>query len=136
MLFDFQKDAVLSAIQKISKYNGCIIADSVGLGKTFEALAVIKYFELRQDNVLVLTPAKLYDNWASFKGEYVDGPIKGERFNYKIMFHTDLSRDNGFSREGKDLARFDWSAFDLVVIDESHNFRNRTVEALQDIKSF
>lgn len=124
MLFDFQKDAVLSAIQKINKYNGCIIADSVGLGKTFEALAVIKYFELRQDNVLVLTPAKLYDNWASFKGDYVDSPIK-ENFNYKIMFHTDLSRDRGLSREGKDLSRFDWSKFDLIVIDESHNFRNR-----------
>ena len=126
MLFDFQKDAVLSAIQKISKYNGCIIADSVGLGKTFEALAVIKYFELRQDNVLVLSPAKLYDNWASFKGDYVDSPIEGENFHYKIMFHTDLSRTSGFSREGKDLSRFDWSRFDLIVIDESHNFRNRT----------
>lgn len=124
-LFDFQKDAVLSAIQKLNKYNGCIIADSVGLGKTFEALAVIKYFELRQDNVLVLTPAKLYDNWSSFKGDYVDGPLK-ETFNYKIMFHTDLSRYRGFSKEGKDLARFDWSRFDLIVIDESHTFRNRT----------
>lgn len=125
MLFNFQKDAVLSAIQKLNKYNGCIIADSVGLGKTFEALAIIKYFELRQDNVLVLTPAKLYDNWSSFKGDYIDGPLK-ENFNYKIMFHTDLSRDKGFSKEGKDLARFDWSNFDLIVIDESHNFRNRT----------
>lgn len=124
-LFNFQKDAVLSAIQKLNKYNGCIIADSVGLGKTFEALAVIKYFELRQDNVLVLTPAKLYDNWASFKGDYVDGPLE-EHFNYKIMFHTDLSRYKGFSKEGKDLSRFDWSKFDLIVIDESHNFRNRT----------
>ena len=124
-LFNFQKDAVLSAIQKINKYNGCIIADSVGLGKTFEALAVIKYFELRQDNVLVLTPAKLYDNWSSFKGDYVDGPLN-ETFNYKIMFHTDLSRYKGFSKEGKDLSRFDWSKFDLIVIDESHNFRNRT----------
>ncbi len=124
MLFDFQRDAVLSAIQKINKYNGCIIADSVGLGKTFEALAVIKYFELRQDNVLVLTPAKLYENWASFKGDYVDSPIN-ETFNYKIMFHTDLSRDKGESREGKDLSRFDWSKFDFIVIDESHNFRNR-----------
>ncbi|MBM6839446.1 DEAD/DEAH box helicase family protein, partial [Clostridium saudiense] len=118
-------DAVLSAIQKINKYNGCIIADSVGLGKTFEALAVIKYFELRQDNVLVLTPAKLYDNWSSFKGDYVDGPLN-ETFNYKIMFHTDLSRYKGVSKEGKDLSRFDWSKFDLIVIDESHNFRNRT----------
>jgi len=125
MLYDFQKDAVLSAIQKINKYNGCIIADSVGLGKTFEALAIIKYFELRQDNVLVLTPAKLYDNWNSFKGAYKDSLID-EIFNYKIMFHTDLSREKGMSKSGWDLARFDWSKFDLIVIDESHNFRNRT----------
>jgi len=125
MLFDFQKDAVLSAIQKISKYNGCIIADSVGLGKTFEALAVIKYFEMRQDNVLVLTPAKLHDNWNSFKGAYKDSVVD-EVFNYKIMFHTDLSRYKGDSKSGWDLSRFDWSRFDLIVIDESHNFRNRT----------
>lgn len=124
-LYDFQKDCVLSAIQKINKYNGCIIADSVGLGKTFEALAVIKYFELRQDNVLVLTPAKLYDNWNSFRGAYKDS-ILDETFYYKIMFHTDLSRYKGESRSGWDLARFDWSKFDLIVIDESHNFRNRT----------
>ena len=124
MLYDFQKDAVLSAIQKIHKYNGCIIADSVGLGKTFEALAVIKYFELRQDNVLVLTPAKLYDNWNSFKGAYKDSFLE-ETFNYKIMFHTDLSREKGESKSGYDLSRFDWSKYDLVVIDESHNFRNR-----------
>ena len=124
-LYDFQKDCVLSAIQKISKYNGCIIADSVGLGKTFEALAVIKYYELRQDNVLVLTPAKLYDNWNSFKGAYKDS-VLDETFYYKIMFHTDLSRYRGHSKSGWDLKRFDWSKFDLVVIDESHNFRNRT----------
>jgi superfamily II DNA or RNA helicase len=124
ILYDFQKDCVLSAIQKINKYRGCIIADSVGLGKTFEALAVIKYFELRQDNVLVLTPAKLYDNWNSFKGAYKDS-VLDEVFNYKIMFHTDLSRYKGNSKSGFDLRRFDWSKFDLVVIDESHNFRNR-----------
>lgn len=125
MLYDFQKDCVLSAIQKINKYNGCIIADSVGLGKTFEALAVIKYFELRQDNVLVLTPAKLYENWNSFRGAYKDS-ILDETFYYKIMFHTDLSRYKGDSKSGWDLKRFDWSKFDLIVIDESHNFRNRT----------
>jgi ERCC4-related helicase len=124
MLYDFQKDCVLSAIQKINKYNGCIIADSVGLGKTFEALAVIKYFELRQDNVLVLTPAKLFDNWNSFRGAYKDS-VLDEVFNYKIMFHTDLTRYKGESKSGFDLKRFDWSKFDLVVIDESHNFRNR-----------
>jgi hypothetical protein len=124
-LFDFQKDAVVSAIQKINKYNGCIIADSVGLGKTFEALAVVKYFELRQDNVLVLTPAKLYDNWNSFKSPYKDNGFLEDRFNYKILFHTDLSRTKGLSKSGLDLSRVDWSKFDLVVIDESHNFRNR-----------
>lgn len=124
-LFDFQKDAVLSAIQKINKFNGCIIADSVGLGKTFEALAVIKYFELRQDNVLVLTPVKLFDNWNSFRNPYKDNIIS-DIFNYKILCHTDLSRFHGDSKSGIDLSRIDWSKFDLVVIDESHNFRNRT----------
>jgi len=124
-LFNFQKECAWSAIQKLSKYNGCIIADSVGLGKTYEALAVIKYYELRNDNVLVLSPARLYDNWMSFKGAYKDSSL-GETFNYKIMFHTDLSRTRGDSRSGYDLSRFDWSKFDLVVIDESHNFRNRT----------
>ena len=101
-LYDFQKDAVLSAIQKINKYNGCIIADSVGLGKTFEALAVIKYFELRQDNVLVLTPVKLFDNWNSFRNPYKDNIIS-DIFNYKILCHTDLSRFYGESRSGIDL---------------------------------
>lgn len=123
-LFDFQKDCVVSAIQKLQKYGGCIIADSVGLGKTFEALAVIKYFEIKMDNVLVLTPAKLYDNWNSFRGTYKDSFLN-EVFNYKIMFHTDLSRYKGMSKSGQDLKRFDWGNYDLVVIDESHNFRNR-----------
>ncbi|ABZ85515.1 snf2 family RNA helicase [Heliomicrobium modesticaldum Ice1] len=124
-LYEFQKDAVVSAIQKINKYNGCIIADSVGLGKTFEALAVIKYFELREDNVLVLCPAKLYDNWDSFKNPYVDNAFVKDNFNYKILCHTDLTRTKGYSKSGIDLARINWSNFDLVVIDESHNFRNR-----------
>lgn len=123
-LFDFQKDCVVSAINKLQKYNGCIIADSVGLGKTYEALAVIKYFELRNDNVLVLTPKKLYENWNSFAGNYTDGNLD-EIFNYKIMYHTDLSRYKGESKTGQDLSRFNWSNFDLIVIDESHNFRNR-----------
>lgn len=124
-LYNFQKDAVVSAIQKINQHNGCIIADSVGLGKTFEALAIIKYFEMRNDNVLVLAPSKLYDNWDSFKSPYVDNPLAVDRFNYKILSHTDLSRNKGFSRSGLDLSRIDWSSFDLLVIDESHNFRNR-----------
>lgn len=123
-LYDFQKDCVVSAIQKLHKYGGCIIADSVGLGKTFEALAVIKYFELKMDNVLVLTPAKLYENWNSFKGDNKSSFLK-ERFHYRIMFHTDLSRYKGLSTSGMDLKQFNWSDFDLVVIDESHNFRNR-----------
>ena len=127
MLFDFQKEAVRYAIQKINKYNGCIIADSVGLGKTFEALAVMKYFSDRQDNILVLTPAKLYNNWDSYRdNDYSDNPLADDNIRYKVMCHTDLSRYSGTSRSGFDLERFDWSRFDLIVIDESHNFRNRT----------
>ena len=99
-LYDFQKDCVVSAIRKLQKYRGCIIADSVGLGKTFEALAVIKYFEIAMDRVLVLTPAKLYDNWNSFRGDYKDSFLH-ESFNYRIMFHTDLSRYKGMSRSGQ-----------------------------------
>ena len=126
MLFDFQKEAVLYAIQKINKYNGCIIADSVGLGKTFEALAVMKYYSDRQDNILVLTPAKLYNNWDSYRdNDYADNPLIEDNIRYKVLCHTDLSRYYGTSRSGIDLARFDWSRFDLIVIDESHNFRNR-----------
>ena len=125
-LYKFQKDAVVLAIQRINQYNGCIIADSVGLGKTYEALAVIKYFELKNDNVLVLAPSKLYDNWDSFKSPYIDNSLADDRFNYKILAHTDLSRSSGYSRSGLDLSRIDWGNFDLLVIDESHNFRNRT----------
>lgn len=123
-LYDFQKDCVVSAIRKLNTYGGCIIADSVGLGKTFEALAIIKYFEISMNRVLVLTPAKLYDNWNSFRGDYTDSFLQ-EQFNYRIMFHTDLSRYSGMSRSGQDLKKFDWGLYDLVVIDESHNFRNR-----------
>lgn len=112
-LYDFQKDCVVSAIRKLNKYGGCIIADSVGLGKTFEALAIIKYFEIGMNRVLVLTPAKLYDNWNSFRGDYKDSFLH-ETFNYRIMFHTDLSRYSGISRSGQDLKRFDWGLYDLL----------------------
>ncbi len=126
MLFDFQKEAVIFAIKSINKYNGCIIADSVGLGKTFEALAVMKYYSDRQDNILVLTPAKLYNNWDSYRdNDYSDNPLIDDNIKYKVLCHTDLSRYDGYSRSGIDLKRIDWSRFDLIVIDESHNFRNR-----------
>ena len=125
-LFKFQKDAVVSAIRKIEKYNGCIIADSVGLGKTFEALAVIKYYELRQHKVLVLTPAKLFENWDSFRNSYIDNRFAKDRFAFDIVCHTDLSRRSGRTRSGLDLSRINWGNYDLLVIDESHNFRNRS----------
>lgn len=124
-LYKFQKDAVVSAIRKIEKYNGCIIADSVGLGKTFEALAIIKHYELRQHKVLVLTPAKLYDNWESFRNFYADNRFSKDRFAYDIVFHTDLARSKGKTRTGMDIERINWGNYDLLVIDESHNFRNR-----------
>jgi len=123
MLYDFQRDAVLAIINKLEKYNGCILADSVGLGKTFTALAVIKYYENRNKNVLVLCPKKLAANWNTYKDNYINNPIASDRLNYSVLFHTDLSRDHGTSN-GLDLDRLNWGNYDLVVIDESHNFRN------------
>ena len=123
LLYDFQKDAVLAIINKLEKYNGCILADSVGLGKTFTALAVIKYYENRNKSVLVLCPKKLAENWNTYKDNYVNNPIAEDRLNYAVLFHTDLSRDHGMSN-GIDLDRLNWGNYDVVVIDESHNFRN------------
>ena len=123
LLYDFQRDAVLAIINKLEKYNGCILADSVGLGKTFTALAVIKYFENRNKTVLVLCPKKLAENSNTYKDNYVNYPIASDRVNYDVLFHTDLSRDGGYSN-GLDLDRLNWGNYDLIVIDESHNFRN------------
>lgn len=122
-LYNFQKDACIEIIHKLEKYNGCILADSVGLGKTFTALSVIKYYEKRNKNVLVLCPKKLFDNWNTYRSNYRNNPLAEDRLQYHIMLHSDLSRDEGKSN-GTDLAVFNWSNYDLVVIDESHNFRN------------
>ena len=123
MLFNYQKDAALAIINKLEKFNGCILADSVGLGKTFTALAVIKYYENRNKNVLVLCPKKLTNNWNTYKDNYVNNPIAADRLRYDVLFHTDLNRTRGKSN-GLDLDRLNWGNYDLVVIDESHNFRN------------
>ncbi|WP_196592542.1 helicase-related protein [Pectinatus sottacetonis] len=123
MLYDFQKDAVLAIINKLEQYNGCILADSVGLGKTFTALAVVKYYENKNKTVLILCPKKLSENWNTYKDNYVNNPIAKDRLNYDVLFHTDLSRTQGTSN-GLDLDRLNWGNYDLVVIDESHNFRN------------
>ena len=122
-LYNFQKDAALAIINKLEKYNGCILADSVGLGKTFTALSVIKYYENRNKSVLVLCPKKLYDNWSTFKTNYKNNPLVADCLRYDILFHSDLSRDRGMSN-GIDLERINWGNYDLIVIDESHNFRN------------
>ena len=124
LLYDFQKDAALAIINKLQTYNGCILADSVGLGKTFTALAVVKYYELLNRNVLVLCPKRLSDNWLTYKKNYINNPIAADRLRYDVLYHTDLSRDRGKTVEGNDLEKFNWGAYDLVVIDESHNFRN------------
>lgn len=123
MLYNFQRDAALAIINKLEKYNGCILADSVGLGKSFTALAVIKYYENRNKSVLVLCPKKLASNWNTYKDNYINNPIASDRLRYDVLFHTDLSRDFGTSN-GLDLDRLNWGNYDLVVIDESHNFRN------------
>ena len=123
MLFNFQKDAALAIINKLEKFNGCILADSVGLGKTFTALAVIKYYENRNKSVLVLCPKKLTNNLNTYKDNYVNNPIAADRLRYDVLYHTDLNRTHGNSN-GLDLSRLNWGNYDLVVIDESHNFRN------------
>ncbi len=122
-LYNFQRDAALAIINKLEKYNGCILADSVGLGKTFTALSVIKYFESRNRTVLVLCPKKLYENWNTYRQNYVNNPLAKDRLNYDVLYHTDLSRESGYSND-LDLERVNWGNYDLVVIDESHNFRN------------
>lgn len=122
-LYTFQKDTALAIISKLEQFNGCILADSVGLGKTFTALAVIKYYENRNLRVLVLCPKKLSDNWITYKANYRNNPLAGDRLRYDVLYHTDLSREQGFSGE-TDLSKLNWAAYDLVVIDESHNFRN------------
>jgi hypothetical protein len=123
-LFKFQRDGVVGAIDKLARFGGCIIADSVGLGKTFEALAVIKYHELRNDRVLVLAPKRLRDNWTLYKANDKRNVLAADRFNYDVLNHTDLSRDGGSSGD-IDLTHVNWGNYDLVVIDESHNFRNK-----------
>lgn len=122
-LYNFQHDAVVGAIKKLELYNGCIIADSVGLGKTFEALAIIKYYELRNDRVLVLAPKKLRGNWTAFRENSTTNMLAEDRFNYDVLNHTDLSRDKGKSGD-INLETINWGNYDLLVIDESHNFRN------------
>ena len=122
-LYNFQKDAALAIINKLEKYNGCILADSVGLGKTYTALAVIKYYENRNKSVLVLCPKKLANNWNTYKGNYVNNPIASDRLCYDVLYHTDLNRTSGTSN-GVYLDRLNWGNYNLVVIDESHNFRN------------
>lgn len=122
-LYDFQKDAALAIINKLETYNGCILADSVGLGKTFTALAVMKYYNDRNKNILVLCPKKLSNNWTTFEANYKNNPIANDRLHYDVLYHTDLSRTVGYSN-GIDLSRIYWENYDLIVIDESHNFRN------------
>lgn len=128
-LYNFQKDAVLGAISKLEKYNGCILADSVGLGKTFSALGVIKYYELRNKSVLVLCPKKLGDNWKTYKQNLTNNILFKDRLRYDVLYHTDIDRELG-SSNGIALDRLNWGNYDLLVIDESHNFRNN--EAKKD----
>jgi SNF2 family DNA or RNA helicase len=130
-LYDFQRDAVVGCISKLERHNGCILADSVGLGKTFSALGVIKYYEARNKNVLVLCPKRLSDNWNTFKNNYKNNPIAEDRLRYDVLYHTDLSRNTGESN-GIDLRNLNWASYDLIVIDESHNFRNGGEQSITD----
>jgi superfamily II DNA or RNA helicase len=131
-LYDFQREAAISIIQKLDRYNGCILADSVGLGKTYTALAVIKYYESRNKSVLVLCPKKLGNNWKTFNTNDVFNPVHRDDLHYDILYHTDLLRESGTSATGINLSTFNWANHDLIVIDESHNFRNGGTLNLKD----
>ena len=122
-LYQFQRDGAVGVIQKLEKYNGCILADSVGLGKTFMALAVMKYYSSRNKNILVLAPKKLANNWNKYRDNVRTNLFYQDRIHFDVLYHTDLGRKNGFSN-GHDLSLFNWDNYDLIVIDESHNFRN------------
>ncbi len=132
-LYKFQRDGAIGAIDKLERLGGCIIADSVGLGKTFEALAIIKYYELRNDRVLVLAPKRLRDNWTLYKANDRRNFLASDRFNYDVLNHTDLSRDGGTSGD-IDLGHVNWGNYDLVVIDESHNFRNKSTHNTRETR--
>lgn len=132
-LYRFQRDGVIGAIDKLERIGGCIIADSVGLGKTFEALAIVKYYELRNDRVLVLCPKRLRDNWTLYKANDHRNVLAADRFNYDVLNHTDLSREGGQSGD-IDLSHVNWGNYDLVVIDESHNFRNKATHRDRDTR--
>ena len=122
-LSQYQKDGYNSLVEIANRYSGAFLCDGVGLGKTFTALSVIKYYENRNKSVLVLCPKKLYDNWNTYKSNYKNNPLEKDRLRYDVLFHTDLSREQGMSN-GLDLALLNWGNYDLIVIDESHNFRN------------
>jgi SNF2 family DNA or RNA helicase len=131
-LFNYQKDAAVGIINKLETYDGCILADSVGLGKTFTALAVIKYYELRNRAVPVLCPKKLADNWLNYNSNLKTNIFAKDRFNYDILCHTDLSRTSG-KTFGIPLNRINWGNYDLIVIDESHNFRNNDAYKIRSL---
>ena len=133
-LYAFQKDGAKGVIAKLRQHNGCILADSVGLGKTYTALAVIKYFEQRNERVLVLCPRKLHENWSLYQASngHIQNPFPQDRFSYTLLAHSDLSRESGKSGS-VDLANFNWRNYDLVVIDESHNFRNSDGQRYQKL---
>ena len=122
-LYNFQRDGAIGIINKLEKYNGCILADSVGLGKTFTALAVMKYYASRNKNILVLTPKKLANNWNKYRDNVKTNLFYKDGIHFDVLYHTDLGRKKGISN-GHDLSQFNWDNYDLVVIDESHNFRN------------
>lgn len=131
-LYGFQQDGVKGLLNRMRVFKGCILADSVGLGKTLQALAVIKYYELRNQRVLVLCPKKLGENWLQYKRNEVGNPFLNDMFAYDVLYHTDLNRADG-EQNGIDLSRISWGNYGLVVIDESHNFRNNTYTSQTEV---
>ena len=136
-LKNFQQKGVISLIKMLRKYNGAILADAVGLGKTFSALAVIKYFETQNYTTVLLCPKKLEHNWT----QYLKGALsrfEKDEFDYQVRFHTDFQNERmQYAYDRYKLDYLQTRKRILVVIDESHNLRNeksgRYIELLESL---
>jgi len=122
-LYGFQKKGVLSLIRMLQKYNGAILADAVGLGKTWSALAVMKFFQQQGREILLLCPKKLEINWKRYR-KHQDSKFEKDQLDFFVRFHTDLNEARVEKYDDRADKYFTNDKPKLIVIDESHNLRN------------
>ena len=133
-LFNYQQKGVISLIKMLRKYNGAILADAVGLGKTFSALAVIKYFQTQNYLTVLLCPKKLEQNWTQYLRR-TGSRFEKDEFDYIVRFHTDMQGDRLDHYNDAKLNYLQTRKKILIVIDESHNLRNEKSGRYQELMS-